>query len=96
MLEWYRPGGTFEDLIGDVGRLSPLPCLTKPPTDTASLRSLRTLERFVGCELTPSAALPSFDRRRRARNRRAEDDTWDDAFSRAWVSKVSLNSEAKA
>ena len=91
MLEWYRPGGTFEDLIGDVEALVAAAYrLTKRPPPTLHRCAVSELfERFVGCELDPECSASEF---RSSLGEQgiacAEDDTWDDTFFRAWVSKV--------
>ena len=91
MLEWYRPHGHFDDLVADVEAL--LECTyalnnrERPATTRTTVQKL--FERHVGCPLDPSESLTHF---KQALNNCgiacAHDDTWDDAFFRAWVSRV--------
>ena len=91
MVEWYRPNGTFDDLISDVENL--LECTyalnkrERPATTRTTVQKL--FERYVGCSLDPSLPLTHFKRElSQCGITCADDDTWDDAFFRAWISRV--------
>ena len=91
MVEWYRPHGHFDDLVADVEAL--LECTyglnnkVRPATIRTTVQQL--FEQHVGCVLDPSLPLTDFKRElSRCGINCADDDTWDDAFFRAWVSRV--------
>jgi lysyl-tRNA synthetase class 2 len=92
MVEWYRPGARLDDLIDDLqallDRLFELGGQrTAPQIERYSVAEL--FRRFVGIELDPSSKRLEFHEQLATTGLRcAEDDTWDDAFFRAWVSRV--------
>ncbi len=91
MVEWYRPEGHFDDLVADLEALlratfgltgRPVPQMTR--TTVAAL-----FEEYVGVALDPGGSLETFKLALHQQGLTcADDDTWDDAFFRAWLSRV--------
>ena len=91
MVEWYRPYGHFDDLIADVEALLECAYALNNQTRPATLRTTvqELFLQHVGCPLDPSSSLLELKRTLHSCGIVcADDDTWDDAFFRAWVSRV--------
>jgi lysyl-tRNA synthetase class 2 len=92
MVEWYRPGARLDDLMDDLqALLDKLFDLggqrTAPQIQRYKVAEL--FHRFVGIELDPSSTTIEFHQQLAATGLHcADDDTWDDAFFRAWISRV--------
>lgn len=92
MVEWYRPGAKLDDLVDDLQAL--LDNLFELGDQRAAPQIERykvseLFKRYVGIELDPSSSRLDFHRQLAATGLVcAEDDTWDDAFFRAWISRV--------
>jgi len=92
MVEWYRPGEAMEALMEDLQALLDV-CFSamdrRPAPQISRHRVADLFEQHVGVVLDPEQALPDFTAALDSVGIRcADDDDWDDAFFRAWLSRV--------
>lgn len=91
MVEWYRPGEGFDALIEDLRAL--IDATYEHTGRCAPAFTRYTVEELflehVGCPLDPSTSTELFKALLQSHGLKcADDDTWDDAFFRAWISRV--------
>ena len=92
MVEWYRPHGSFDDLIDDLQALLNETFTRAGQADAPQIQRAKVCDLFeqhVGIPLDPNMPRLAFhEALAKVGIRCASDDSWDDAFFRAWIDRV--------